>query len=290
MDSLDQFAPPVDIQAEMDSAPDVRIDNVPETPETPETPENRVEEPEQKEEKSVPIAALAEARRHAKDMRQRMEESDKQNAERIAELTKKLELLANPPAPEPSFDENPAENLRQRAERLEREQAEWRTAQENISKQTKAQQEQENVLRYVHTEMEKAEAEFSTKNPDYQDATKYLMEVSAKNLRASGITDAKQIQQISYQQALGMAANAIQQGLNPAEVAYQFARNYGYSPKVDASRQIKAMSDAQSITQNMGNGKPETSFSIAALAQMDDDELSEAIADNKIWSKIKAQG
>ena len=298
---MENFAPSVDIQAEMGAeptdTPDVRIDapeesrtNTGEIPENSgEVPENaqpKSEEQHEREPKVVPIAALAEARKAAKQLREQMEERDRQNAAAIAELNAKLERFANPPPQEPSFDENPAENLRQRQERLEKEQRAWNEERQRIAQQTEQQTRQQQAISYIITEMEKAEAEFSTKTPDYMDAVNYLRQVSEKNLRAQGVTDTARIQQITYEQSLNMAANAIQQGLNPAEVAYQFARNYGYAHKVDATKQVKAMAEAQSRTQTMGNGKPDTSFSIAALAQMSDEELGDAISDNKVWSKI----
>jgi hypothetical protein len=294
---LESFAPSVDIQAEMGAeppdtsgTPDVRIDNVDtvshETPEESAPAEAKAEETPEKEQKVVPLAALAEARRQAKEMRERMAESEKASATAIAELNAKLERLANPPAPEPSFDENPAENLRQRQERLEAEQRAWNEERQRQAAETEAQTKQRQVIAYVNTEMEKAETEFTAKTPDYHDAVAYLRTVSEKNLKAQGVTDPATIQRITYEQALGMASTAIQQGLNPAEVAYQFAKNYGYQHKVDATRQVKAMAEAQGRTQNMGNGKPDTQFSIAALAQMNDEELAEAISDNKTWAKI----
>ena len=292
---LDTFAPPVDIEAEMAKEPDVRIDDTPqpaadvvtETSETTETVEPAAE-PE-REQKVVPLAALSEARRHAKEMRERLAESERKSSDQIAELTAKLERLANPPAPEPSFDENPAENLRQRQERLETEQRAWNEERQRIANETKADTERRQVISFVASEVEKAEAAFTAKTPDYQDAVNYLKSVSEKNLRAQGLTDVNRIAQITHEQALGMAANAIQQGLNPAEVAYAFAKNYGYQHKVDATKQIKAMAEAQGRTQSMGNGKPDTAFSIAALAQMSAAEFDELDLDDKTWNKIVKQ-
>ena len=293
---LENFAPTVDIKAEMgaEPPPEVRIDTPAESVEQNEPapePEIKAEvtEEHEKEQKVVPLAALSEARRQAKEMRQKMEESERANAAAIAELNAKLERFANPPALEPSFDENPAENLRQRQERLEKEQKAWMEERQRVAQETEQQTKQRQVLSYVSSEVEKAEAEFSTKTPDYMDAVNYLKSVSEKNLRAQGVTDPVTIQRVTYEQALGMAANAIQQGLNPAEVAYKFAKNYGYQQKVDAGKQIKAMAEAQGRTQTMGNGKPDTQFSLAALAQMNDEELSEAISDKKIWAKIGKQ-
>lgn len=297
MENMEEFAPPVDIKSEMGPEPteeSTPVETLAETPsETPEetTDESQEEtsddsdEPKSGKQKVVPLAALSEARRQAREIRERAERLEKEHSEQIAALNEKLERLANPPPPEPTFDENPAENLRQRAERLEREQQEWRQAQEQTAKMQESQRQQQQALAYLNTEMEKAETQFTAKNPDYMDAVGYLRSVSEKNLRAQGVTDPTQIQRITYEQALGMAANAIQQGLNPAEVAYQFAKNYGYKAKVDATRQVKAMGEAQSRTQTLGNGSPDAPFSIAALAQMNDEDLAEAVANN--WGKIK---
>lgn len=294
MENMENFAPPVDIQAEMGPEPDVMLDAPKEEPQEPQeelvsedTPDETPEDtpPEEHKQKVVPLAALSEARRQSREIKERMEQAEKSHSEQLAALNARLEQLANPPPPEPSFDENPAENLRQRAERLEKEQNEWRASQKAAAEQQESQRQQQHALSFINTEMDKAEAQFTTKNPDYMDAVSYLKTVSEKNLRAQGVTDPIKIQRITHEQALGMAVNAIQQGLNPAEVAYQFAKNYGYRTKVDVTRQVKAMGEAQSRTQTLGNGTPDTPFSIAALAQMSDDELGEAVANN--WGKIK---
>ena len=303
MENMDGFlGEPVDIQAELNKAPDARIDNLPDATadtaadtaaDTPadtaevsrETPEDT---PDTHKEKVVPIAALAEARKQAKEMRAKMEESERANAAAIAELSKKLEAAINPPPQEPSFDENPAENLRQRQDRLEREQKAWQEERERAAKENEAKTQQQQALSFVTAEMDKAETEFTAKTPDYQEAVKYLKAVSERNLKAMGVTDPTEIQRITFEQSLTMTANALRQGLNPAAVAYEFAKNYGYAHKVDATRQVKAMAEAQGRTQTLGNGKPETQLSISALAQMDDDELATALDTH--WDKIKKMG
>ena len=278
---LDTFAPPVDIPAEMEAAPEAT--EATEAPEVVDTPDP---EARQDEQKTVPIAALSEARKQAKHLREQMEERDRTNAAAIADLNAKLERLANPPAPEPSFDENPAENLRQRQERIESEQRAWKEEQDTRAKETQSQTQQRQVIAYVSSEVDKAESAFAAKTPDYMDAVSYLRAVSEKNLRAQGVTDPAVIQRVTHEQSFGMAANAIQQGLNPAEVAYTFAKNYGYVHKVDATKQVKAMAEAQGRTQTMGNGKSDTPLSISALSQMDEDELADVVSDNAKWRKI----
>ena len=303
---LDSFAPPVDIQAELAAAsaePDVRIDapridapriDVQSEEKTATVTELAAEtEPDDstgQEVKVVPLRALSESRRVVREMREQLAGETSKHAAQIAELTAKLEALANPPAKEPSFDDNPAENLRQRQERLENEQKVWREKQDVQARDAAAEVEHRRILNYIGAEVDKAEASYIEKNPDYHEAVAYLREVSAKNLRAQGLTDPARIQQITHEQALNMAANAIEKGLNPADVAYAFAKNYGYRQKIDATKQIKAMAEAQGRTQTMGNAKPDTGFSIAALAAMSSQELDDIDLDDKTWNKIIKHG
>ena len=84
-------------------------------------------------------------------------------------------------------------------------------------------------------------------------------------------------------------ANALDKGQDPAQIAYTFAKNYGYKMKVDDTRKVKAMADGQSSTQNMGNGKADMPFDIRNLANMDDDEFDAAIANDANWRKIIRQ-
>lgn len=278
---LENFAPSVDIQAELDAAPETPEVETPETPEAPEAKQEEAPEP-----KTVPIAALSEARKQSKQLREQMEERDRTNASAIAELNAKLERLANPPALEPSYDDSPAEFLRLEQERSKAEIKELREGLDKRAKETESQTQQRQVIDYVKSEMEKSEYAFVSKTPDYMDAVNYLRSVSEKNLRAQGVTDPAIIKKVTDQQSFGIAVNALQQGLNPAEVAYTFAKNYGYTHKVDATKQVKAMAEAQGRTQTMGNGKSDTTLSISALAQMDDEELADVVSDNAKWRKI----
>ena len=292
---LDTFAPAVDIEAEMAKEPDVRIDDTPEpaadvvteTSETSETVEPAAES--EREQKVVPLAALSEARRHTKDVRERLAESERSHSQQIAELNAKLERMENLPPPEPSFDENPAENLRQRQERLETEQRAWNEERQRQTNEYNNRVALEKEIFDLRTHLQTSEKEFSTKHSDYDAAAQHLWNVTANNLRATGITDAAEIKNTVERQIYQMTYNARQQGLNPAEIAYALAKNSGYQHKVDATKQIKAMAEAQGRTQSMGNGKPDTAFSIAALAQMSAAELDELDLDDKTWNKIVKQ-
>ena len=288
MENLDTFAPDVNIQETM-AAPAETTEPVNEAPE----PEQKAAEapnetPEAVEEKKVNLGALHEARRREREYRDKYQELEKQSAERFAALEKRLEDLK--PKPEvPTFEENPAEHLRVRTEEIAARQKAFddaRTAQESaFSEQAKQRQ----AIQSMTSEMERHEVEFRGKTPDYDAAISHLQAVSESNLLAMGITDAAERRRITYQQFLQLTANALDKGQDPAQMAYTFAKNYGYKMKVDETRKVKAMADGQSSTQNMGNGKADMPFDIRSLANMDDDEFDAAIANDANWRKIIRQ-
>lgn len=72
------------------------------------------------------------------------------------------------------------------------------------------------------------EAEYErTVMPDYRQASQFMAESRKRELTALG-NDPIQVQQIMRQEAIELAANAIQQGKNPAEVIAALAKSRGY--------------------------------------------------------------
>lgn len=298
---LENFAPAVDIQAEMGAEPPaqevvadtqvVRIDNVSDEPtEQAEQPEQTEVKEAPKEQKTVPLSALHEARQKNKALLEQIQASERAAKERFDAMEAKLNQLVNPPPEIPSFEDNPAAYLKAKVEMTEAQQAEiYRVAKEQ---QARTQQEQQ-IAQITHALTEKmteAEAEFVQQTPDYLDAMKHLRKVVDSTLEINGETNPARRAEISRQQSLLLVENALRAGQNPAEVAYKFAKAYGWSGRGDAQR-ISSIAKGTSSTQSLGNsGSKESPLSLAALAQMDDDDFNAAVSDPAKWDKIKRMG
>lgn len=298
---LENFAPAVDIQAEMGAEPPaqevvadtqvVRIDNVSDEPtEQAEQPEQTEVKEAPKEQKTVPLSALHEARQKNKALLEQIQASERAAKERFDAMEAKLNQLVNPPPEIPSFEDNPAAYLKAKVEMTEAQQAEiYRVAKEQ---QARTQQEQQ-IAQITHALTEKmteAEAEFVQQTPDYLDAMKHLRKVVDSTLEINGETNPARRAEISRQQSLLLVENALRAGQNPAEVAYKFAKAYGWSGRGDAQR-ISSIAKGTSSTQSLGNsGNKESPLSLAALAQMDDDDFNAAVSDPAKWDKIKRMG
>lgn len=295
MENLSTFAPPVDIPQEdapIAEAPEQESPPEPVTESVTEAPQEEAQEkpPEPEKPKTVPLAALHEAREQTRKFRELAEQREREAAERFAALEAKLNALVNPPKPVPSFEENPAEYLRHQTEEVARKQRESDEAQAKIRQQTEEQNRVQAVVQEVTSKMQMSEAEFRAAHPDYDDAVAYLQQVADQNLQVAGIDDAAARRRIAWEQSLQLTANALSKGQNPAEVAYKFAKNYGYKPKADATKVIETAAKGNSKTQSLGNGKAESAFSLKQLENMDDDEFNTLIADDTKWRKMIRQG
>lgn len=294
MENLSTFAPPVDIPAEdapVAETPQEAPQEAPQEVPAPEPTEPVAEEtPEPPKPKTVPLAALHEAREQAKRFREQAERAEREAAERFKALEAQLEAIRNPPKPVPSFEENPAEYLRHQTEELARKQREFDAMQAQARQQTEEQTRAQMFVQQVTTQMQSSEEAFRQAHPDYDDAVAYLQQVADQNLLVAGVEDAAARKRIAWEQSLQLTANALNKGQNPAEVAYKFAKNYGYRPKSDASKVVETAARGTAKTQSLGNGKAEVPFSLKQLENMDDDEFNTLIADDAKWRKMIRQG
>lgn len=299
MENLSTFAPNVEIPAEDAPVESPQQVDAPVASEAPETPDetaavgNDEEKQQDNSEKpavSIPLAKYVEAREQAKRFREQAERVEREAAERFAQLEAKLAAIANPPKPVPSFDENPAEYLRHQTEELARKQREFDEMQSRLRQQTEEQTRAQAFVQQVTTQMQTYEDTFRQQHPDYDDAVAYLQQVADQNLLVAGVDDPATRKRIAWEQSLQLTANAMHKGQNPAEVAYKFAKNYGYRPKADASKVVETAARGTSKTQSLGNGKAEVPFNLQQLANMDDDEFNNMIADDSKWRKMIRQG
>lgn len=127
------------------------------------------------------------------------------------------------------------------------------------------------------------EAEFVKANPDYEAAVTHLRQARVEELRLYGATDDQIGQQIA-QETRQLVISAMQQGRNPAEVAYQAAKMRGYNaappapvvPAADpAKMQALAKAQANSGTLSTAGGPAVVGeYTVEMLANMSESEYN----------------
>jgi hypothetical protein len=184
----------------------------------------------------VPHAALHEAREKLKSAEARAAEAERK--ERLLEERTNLILqrFAAPPAapaqtaPQapaiPSFEEDPAGHILGQVRQQGAILGELVQAVTGQSRQSEAQA----GVQQLTLRAAAMEREFATANPDYDKASSHLFEMRRQELIAAGWSDPAEIQTMMANEATGLAARAMQQGRNPAEVVYQLAKLRGYAP------------------------------------------------------------
>lgn len=131
--------------------------------------------------------------------------------------------------------------------------------------------------------------EFKAVTPDYGDAYAFLQERRIAEMREMGAND-QQIAQALPQEEFQLAAVALQNGRNPAEVAYQLAKARGYTkasaavPKPttpSAAEKLATIAKGQQNAQTLGNGgaPPAAGLSLEKLATMTDKEFAAVSGD-----------
>ena len=277
--SLDAFAPDVDLTKELAEESD-NTQEAPKVEEEQPAPEVKQEATkEEPKEKLVPYGALHEERQKRKEMQARAEQLERESAERFKKLEERLSKLANPAPKVPEFHEDPANHLKHEVESL-------KPVTQEVEQLKKTFQEQAAASELARRTTA-AESEFMREFPDYLDSVTYLKGIVDKNLQLLGLDDPAQRMAAVNEQAVNLAKSAIQAGKNPAQVAYELAKNYGYKAKAkepDLEKKIETIERGQKLPSMPSGGKKESP--LTTIEAMDDDELNAAIDDPVKWRKL----
>lgn len=241
--------------------------------------------------KLVPLPALQEERQRRKELQERLEAVERQRVADMAKLDERLRILqgAQHQPETPSVDQDPVGAIK----RLDG------TVQE-VAQRLQA----EEHHRALTARYQAAAGEFSAKTPDFQAAYAHLMNVRSAELAAAGVPP-DQIPMWIQRGELNMAAQALQQGINPAERAYGIAKALGYRPaeaqpaaatpspapssspapaQPDAAAQLATIAggrDASASLAAAGGSPAAGTLTLETLLKMDDDEF--ARLDPKKW-------
>lgn len=210
------------------------------------------------EPKMVPLAALHEARAELSRFREKLAFVD--DVKRQLDEIKAQKAQASVP----KYEEDPLGNLDHRIKA----EADRKAAIEAKIQQFEQQQQVQVMAQHVTS----LENEFRKATPDYDKALSYLIDIRKSELEIIGVTDPNIVQGQIAKEANNISVIALQQGKNPAELAYQIAKKYGYKteePKVAPQKsQLEVVKQAQAATGKTlsKGGEPDVPPSAAAFA------------------------
>lgn len=161
-----------------------------------------------------------ELRRQEQAARQQMASQFEQQRQEMARLQAVINQITNP-APDPEV--NVVEALKYtQAQLAQRQQADLQRFQ-----QQQQINQQNAFVNNLKTTVEDFEAEFAESQPDYHEASDWLVDMEQKRMEALGLPPA-QAEQMAIRTAIQMANMAVQNGRNPAEVAWNLAQQQGW--------------------------------------------------------------
>ncbi len=149
-------------------------------------------------------------------------------------------------------------------------------AQQQQAQQAQMQQRVEAVQR-LGRDVADVEQDFVRSAPDYYEAVDHMINTRASQLAAFGMRDQSEIQATIKAEVAQLTSTALQNGANPAEAAYQMAKQMGYqraqpqaAQKLDMARQGQRAAKTMSGG-GRGAGGPMTLGDIANLEGKDFD-------------------
>lgn len=193
-----------------------------------------VAKPDEKaNDKSVPLAALHEAREEARQLKAQIAELEKlprlskDDQDLLSEL--RAQKAGKAAAP-PDFLEDPKGYVDAQVKRA----AEALQALETGQAEIKQSSEQQRQAAQLMSAVGQQEASFVADTPDYFDALKHTREIRTRQL-ALIYPDAtkEQLATALGQEELAGAVQSLRSKRNPAQVAYEYAKTLGYTPKGD---------------------------------------------------------
>lgn len=233
--------------------------------------------------KFVPLEALQEERAEKKQLKQELEQFrawQKQMEPIIAQIPKAQQEQAPDPQTDPFGYQNWA--LQQLGGTVQ-EINQWRQQQQT---QAQAQEQANRVLGWAS---QQAKA-FEASQPEYPNAYKFAAESRDKEYQALGFTDPAMRNALIEQDTARIIQHAAQNGLNPAELIFNFAKTRGFAPKgqnpaqgaLDPNAQAKiAAGQAAAPKLDKGGQTADSEMTAKDLAN-----ISDPVEFEKQWKKV----
>jgi hypothetical protein len=238
------------------------------------------------DDKQVPLAALHEARKIQKELRDelnRAKEEAKAAAERADKYSSTFEKFLAERTKEvaPKYEEDPLGALKYENEQLRKKYEEVETG----VKQTKEDwQRSQQYLAFVQ-HVQAQEATYKKQAQDYDEAVAFLKEVRLQDFADLGLSPEDSMAALENE-INGLAQAAVQKGKNAAEVAYKMAQRYGYKSKPSEDSKLETLAKGQEASKSLAGGKADVALTLDALSQLDDEQIDALIRDDKAWKKL----
>lgn len=238
---------------------------------------------EEKAPERVPLASLLDERRQ----RQQAEGELRELRENFARLDERLNHIQQATQKEeaPSKDEDPVAYLEHENRKLQERLKPLEEGQTNQREYAEYQQ----AVNEVQSRTQAYETQFAAEHPDYHDAVDFIQKRQIEHYKIMGVTDPMHMNQMLQRDALTMANNAMANGQNPAEVAYNLAKFHGFAqpaPQNKLENVAKGQEKSSSLSKVGGNES--IGLTMDTVENLDD-ETFERITDAQ-WRKLAAGG
>jgi hypothetical protein len=245
----------------------------------------------------VPLAALHESRAKEKAERERREAAEKKYADDMARMEARINQMqaafqppaqpaqpsATPLPPDPNTD--PVAYV----EHIGRMAAEAHAATQRFQEQQRAISQEQQIRSWAGQQ----EQQFMATAPDYLDAVGFLQKSRAEELAAMGLPEDRIGQTIAMERD-ALLAHAVQNRLNPAEIAYKVAKQRGFSGKAAAPAQeapdpvarVETIQRGQQLSTRVpASGASQGTMTAQQLLEMPSHEFDAWIAKHPAQSK-----
>lgn len=227
------------------------------------------------EQKQVPLAALHEERARRKEMQQRLDQMEMARQRDMQVLNERLQQLINPAKQLPPVQEDPIGNFDARLSEV------TQTNQQLLQtiQQERQQRAQVEHIQTLAQGLKAREEQFVAQNPDYQSAIDHMTSMRVRELQAMGASEEQAVNR-EYQERAQAALTWANNGMNPAEVAYNLAKARGFQPKPTASQKIETQQRGMAASRSLGSGggvsNALTAESILKMTDAEFDKLTTA--------------
>ncbi|MGH9876023.1 MAG: hypothetical protein ACRD5H_00150 [Nitrososphaerales archaeon] len=183
-------------------------------------------------EPTIPVSRFRDVIAQRNELQQRMNQLQQEYEGRWQQLVEKQQKAE----PEVTFEDNPAQYLKDQNEKIQKRIDEAIYAAQQTHGQTLQQQHAAQAQQHVAAD----EAEYIGKNPDYADAAKWFSERRSAQLEALGYSKAEIRSQLS-QDSMYFVQRATQMGDSPARFFHEYIKRSGYSAPKTAKTEEEIM-------------------------------------------------
>lgn len=243
--------------------------------ETPdESADEEAPETDEKPSRTVPIGALHEEREKRRQLQAKIEQMEQTFQKLVDRVQQPMAAPAPPPAPDiPSYESDPVGHVKARLDAL--------SQQSTVT--TQHIQQQSAMQKFVDA-LGTLEGQMRATTPDYDDAINFAKQSRYEELAALGYSPEASAEMMR-QEILGTAAYCMQQGRNPVEAFYNYAKVRGWNgpngqppakPTVaTTAKKLATVARAQSATKALpkGGSAPPAARTLEDLATMEDKDF-----------------